>query len=308
MVWKWKEWNEYLTAVEPSVMDRPGEFNVLKTQSLMEQIQSLTQAEEQFASAIDAIENKFGDDVINEVDFSNEDVLDSLRTLIIDLVYYGELLILHNTRLVTEGSARAFVYYTEIAKRMHVSWTKSRINHDFQRLLIHANALIEAHRALIVTDSVFLDGADALPNDHRHDFLLARDLFSVGLDDTAVLIAGRGLEGILRVVARDKSVTFKLKSQPSLAQDADFHDLIEIMYRLQWRKTGKRLVSAKTRTLLHFIRTHRNYSAHAEVGEREPIGDPREIAKIILGVALRLWQDSKGSRAKLTSTEIEKSW
>lgn len=308
MVWLWKNWNEYENAVEPSVLSGRGEFRTLQNQSLMEQLQGLTQAEESLAAAIDAFHKKYEDVAFNEIAFSGPEDLDGMKSLMTDIAYYGEWLIMHNRRLIEAPNTGLFISYAESANRVNANWQDRRLLFDFQKLLIGAQALIDNHRNMIVQDALILESSKELPRELSGDFILARDLFSVGLDETAVLIAGRGLEGVLRAVARAKSIKLKVKSGLSPADDADFNDLIEVMYRLQWKTSKKRLVSLKTRNLLHFVRSHRNSSAHAEAGEREPVDNPREIANIILSAAVKLWRESTASRARFESTEIEKAW
>ncbi|HMO80953.1 MAG TPA: hypothetical protein PKD24_09185 [Pyrinomonadaceae bacterium] len=308
MVWLWKKWSEYEDAVGPSVVQGQGEFRLLQDQSLMEQIQSLTEAEEALARAIDAFYKKYDELSLDEIVFSCPKDFEDMKSIMTDIAYSGEWLIMHNRRLIDAANTGLFLSYTENANRVSASWLEHGMLFNIKRLLFSAKTLLEKHRDMIIQDSLLLENAEELPDELSSDFMLARDLFSVGQDETAVLIAGRGLEGVLRAIARAKSIQLKIKSDIIPADDADFNDLIELMYRLKWKTSGRRLVSVKIRNLLHFVRSHRNSSAHAEAGEREPVDNPREIANIIVSTAIKLWEASTASRARFITTEVEKTW
>jgi hypothetical protein len=56
---------------------------------------------------------------------------------------------------------------------------------------------------------------------------LGRNLFSVGFGEIGLLVAGRGLEGVLRRVAQDGKIFMQpVKGKPRPANEVDFADLV----------------------------------------------------------------------------------
>lgn len=53
------------------------------------------------------------------------------------------------------------------------------------------------------------------------DFRLARNLFSIGFDEVGVLIAGRGLEGVLRKVAAMRKIELVVRGNATSVAEAD---------------------------------------------------------------------------------------
>ena len=161
-------------------------------------------------------------------------------------------------------------------------------------------SLIEADRRLIVEN---LD----LPDSLESDFRLARDLFSVGFDEIALLVTGRGLEGVLRKIADVRKISLQTTKKLIPASEADASDLIEIMYHVKWKATGVRLISQETRALLHYLRTLRNGGAHPRADARpNPIA--RESALIVSETANRLWKQMSKTRAQIEPKTVQKSW
>src|SRR6185437_15810335 len=109
--------------------------------------------------------------------------------------------------------------------------------------------MLSGYYALIQTDHSFLLGTLDLPDPLAADFRLARDLFSTGFDEIGLLVAGRGLEGVLRKIAAARKISLQTK-KTAPASEADSYDLIEVMYRVKWKLTGVSLISQETKALL----------------------------------------------------------
>jgi hypothetical protein len=61
------------------------------------------------------------------------------------------------------------------------------------------------------------------------DFRLSGNLLSVGIDEIGLFIAARGLEKVLRKIARDrKSLLESAKRKTVPADGVDLHDLIDL--------------------------------------------------------------------------------
>src|SRR6185437_14073582 len=128
---------------------------------------------------------------------------------------------------------------------------------------------------------------------------LARNLFSVGFDEVGLLIAGRGLEGVLLEIADVRKISIDVKGKISPAGEADIYDLIEAMFHVRWITNKNRLITQETKTLLHYLRILRNSGAHARTNRQ--VVSPREKAVVVAETANRLWNDVSSKRARLTS-------
>ena len=168
--------------------------------------------------------------------------------------------------------------------------------------------LLQGFRNLVEEDHRFLQGGLVLPSGPGADFKLSRDLFSVGFDEVGLLIAGRGLEGVLREIARQKGILLERKGDKDLVAEADTHDLIEALYRVRWAKTKERLITKVTKTLLHYLRTLRNTGAHSQIGTRAAPIRPRETAVLIAGIAMKTWTDTQRPRARFAPKVVKKTW
>jgi hypothetical protein len=139
------------------------------------------------------------------------------------------------------------------------------------------------------------------------DFRLARNLFSLGFDDVGLLIAGRGLEGVLRKIANIRKILLESKGKTAPAAEADLHDLIETMYQLRWKTKGTRLISPEAKALLHYLRTLRNNGAHPVAGSRSAV-NLREKAVLVAETANRLWNEVSKTKARLHPAVVPKTW
>jgi hypothetical protein len=140
----------------------------------------------------------------------------------------------------------------------------------------------------------------------KRDFIVARDQFSVGLDEAGFLSAGRGLEGVLRAVARKKQVSIETRGVLRPAAEADFRDLIECLSHVRWKADKSPMIDVRVKSLLHHLRTSRNATAHPSV---EPLVENwRELAVIVASTARRLWKTSQRPYAGIVAKTVSRTW
>ena len=155
-------------------------------------------------------------------------------------------------------------------------------------------------------ERLFLDGLE-LPEELEGDFGLSRDLFSIGLDEVGLFTAARGLEKVLRRIARDRKLVTVIKSKQRQTEDVDFYDLVESFARIGWKTRNELLISPDTKALLHYLRTLRNRGAHKGTSRSDESGI-REKACLIAKTAGQLWASVDGKRARLDPVVITKDW
>lgn len=121
-----------------------------------------------------------------------------------DIAYWGEQLLLYHKRLACSDHAYDFLHAHDMVEHWERYAATPRILRELDQLVLAADKLIAGYHQLQQEDEAFLDHLD-LPSALRADFLLCRNLVSIGLDDIGVFAASRGLEGVLRAIARKRT-------------------------------------------------------------------------------------------------------
>jgi hypothetical protein len=308
MAWLWSSWKEYKEFVQPVIFNSRGVFILAARGSWFHTLHRLSEI-------VLRVENNL--ESLNQLGFTGEDnnsppadpeVVDKAYTLSIDLINHTERLLLYHKRLATSNAAYGFLHQNEVFGQLERDRPSDQLSIEIKQLVKDTIELIVGYHEMVETDDQFLVHTLDLPHELAEDFLLSRNLFSVGFDDLGVLVAGRGLEGVLRKLAEKRNVMIEIKGKPEPASDADFHDLIEVMFRLRWKVKRSRLITPEIRALLHYLRAIRNGGAHANIHGRTLTISPRETTALVAETANRLWKDITGTRAILDQTSIPKNW
>ena len=308
MPWLWNSWEEYLNAVYPVAVDANGGLWHAKTDSWFENSRRLWRAVRKIEDSTNSL---------RALGFTGKDearppadpaVSQQASNFVLEAVYAGEELLFFDKRLCTVANDPAYGFRQQ--KAILEQWDRysktTRIASEIHQLVKDIDEMMSGYYALLQADNRFIVDNLDLPNSLEVDFRLARDLFSAGFDEIGLLIAGRGLEGVLRRIASDRKILLHAK-KPIPASEADTHDLIEVMYRVKWKTTGVPLISKETRALLHYLRTMRNGSAHPK-DEANPNPGARELALVISQTAKQLWNAVSNTRARLELKVVQKEW
>lgn len=217
-----------------------------------------------------------------------------------------ELLLLHKP-LATSMDAYGFLHSNELLEH----WDRYGVNRlpfEINQLLDDTHTLLNGYRQSIDRNEDFLVGDLRLPPPLGQDFRTARDLFSVGLDDAGLLIAGRGLEGVVRSVARKRKIQIQRKNEKMTAlAGARFIEVIDGMAQLCWKQSGHRVMGPETTALLHFLRNIRNGGAHPVAETRKLATSSLDTARLVGQTATHLWEEIGCSRRILKSATVQLS-
>ncbi len=233
--------------------------------------------------------------------------LQSAKALATELIHYGDELLLYHKRLAIGSGAYGFLHQHDIAEHF-ARYHDVRIARELDQLARDTDDLLRAYDRLVEEDPRLLLDRLSLPDDLAADFRLTRNLFSVGFDDVGILIAGRGLEGVLRAIARARKIMILVKGKAEPVYDADAYDIIEALSHVRWKASGVRLLDRETKALLHYLPTKRNGGAHPQTAAGIPAASPRETAVIITDVANNLWRSVTTTRAWLDPLLVPKTW
>lgn len=304
MAWLWESWEEFARYVVPVAIqsgrfwhaDQAPELEVLG--ELLEAVHDLRKANQALATL--GFDEKRTKEALDEV------TLDEARNQVIEAVYAGEALLLLHKRLTMSESSYGFLHAHDILEHWDRYAATTRIAGEIHRLTQDVDFLLQGYDRLVREDERLLLNELDLPKELERDFQAARDLFSIGLDDIGLFVAGRGLEKILRRIARDRKIVIAQK-KPVPADEADFYDLIEALSRVRWTTRKVSLISPETKALLHYLRSIRNRGAHRGHSAPEAEG-AREKAAVIAKTAAQLWKSVEGRRAQLAPKTVPKDW
>jgi hypothetical protein len=306
MAWLWDSWEEFSNAIHP-VLIRPGLLRMSHTEPWSQTESRLLDAVRKLQEATSSLSElgftgshrgRFVDDAPNS---------DQAKSFVMEALYAGEELLLYHKRLALNDAAYGFLHQIDLMEHWDRYEKTGRIASEIHELVSDVNALLQGFQELAQEEEKFIVGDLDLPDHLEADFRLARNLFSVGFDEVALLIAGRGLEGVLRKIADARKIRIDMRGKITPASEADLYDLIETMYQIRWKTKGIRLLTPETKALLHYLRTLRNSTAHASL-VKKPIAGPRETAAVVAQTANRLWGEVSTTRSQLAPTTVQKTW
>ena len=307
MAWLWDSWEEYVDAVHPVAVDRPGLLRLSHRDSWFETESRLLSAVRKLQEAIHSL---------SELGFTGrdhdrppKDAANSKKaeSVVLDAVYAGEELLLYHKKLAESEAAYGFLHQHDMIEHWDRYERTGRVGSEIHQLVSDISELLQGFQEFSRTDDKFIVGDLDLPPQLEADFRLARNLFSVGFDEVALLMAGRGLEGVLREIADARKILLDVKGKTTPASEADLCDLIEAMYQIRWKTKKTRLITPETKALLHYLRTLRNSAAHSS-RVRRTVANPRATAAVVAQTANRLWTEVSSSRSRLAPSIVQKTW
>jgi hypothetical protein len=307
MAWLWASWDEYVDAVHPAAFDRPGRLRGAQRDSWFEAECHLWEAVRKLTEATRTLHTLGFTGSDHESPPDDASVIDRAERVVLDAIFAGEELLLYHKRLAKSDAAYGFLHQSGMLKHWNRYERAGRLPMEIHQLMSDIGDLLNGYQEFVQAEDRFIVGSLDLPLSLESDFRLARNLFSVGFDEVGLLIAGRGLEGVLRKIADVRKIELEVKGKTFPASEADVFDLIEAMSRVRWKTSRTRFITPEIKALLHYLRSLRNSGAHSGHGKRSLIS-PRETATVIAGTANRLWNEISGTRARLDPSTVQKTW
>lgn len=307
MVWLWESWEEYVEAVHPAVLDSSGQWRVSCRSSSFETVGELWEAFQDLDRALKSLHDLGFSENNHKSPPIDSGLIGKARDIVLSAIYSGEKLLLLHKRLAKSDSSYGFLHQHNLLEHWDRYAKSTRIGREIQQFSCDVAELLDGYRKLVhAEDRFILHGLD-LPETLESDFRMARNLFSLGFDEVGLLIAGRGLEAVLRKILDRRKIEMEIKGKVFAAADAEFYDLIETMFQLKWKRNGARMITPEVRALLHYLRTLRNAGAHPATHGSRMIAGPRETAILVAETANRLWKEAT-TRAQLAPTKVVKTW
>src|SRR5258708_6028399 len=211
MAWLWDSWEEYVDVVQPVAVDSPQRVRMSERDSWFEAEHSLYKALRELEEKSRALHQLgFGGNSDPAPGYDPE-LLGQAQPLVIDAVYAGEELLLYHKKLAKSKAAYGFLHQHALPTHWGRYAQTHRIIREINQFMSDVDELLCGFEAMTEAEDEFILGSIDLPALLEHDFRLARNLFSVGFDEVGLLIAGRGLEGVLRKIADSRHISLELK-------------------------------------------------------------------------------------------------
>jgi hypothetical protein len=176
------------------------------------------------------------------------------------LVYSAECIFAYCRPLANTKGARTLISRKEISEHL----TSYRNQAAARKFKSKAQELFKAADQFAIEipdffdgDRAFLQNVSDLPDELKSDFVSARNLMSLGFDEAGLIFSGRGLEGVIRRIARDHKITMK---QP--VERARFFEILTVLETKRFAHDSTLVVDEATKHLLQYSRAIRNNSAH----------------------------------------------
>lgn len=311
MPWLWTSFEEYRDRVRPVEIADDGHWRTARSENwhwshgqLLEMVSKVEEGVDQlkrwgFAERPDIGER----DTMRP---PGEGVLTACCIMVRDI----EVLFLYHRRLALTEAADEVIRSKDIEKHWpRYCTTPYRAYKEVADLIAAVQTLLSQYYALVRSDERVLAGeCDELPDEWITDIALAQHLLSVGFDDVALFIAGRGFETVLRQIVREKELTVVANGK-ALDQDRlTFFHLIEALGKAELRARGVpayAVLTVNDRSLLHYVRSLRNAGAHAKNDQTRFSGSDRELAIVLVRLANQLWLRLNKPGHRLVSRRLD---
>ena len=306
---RWKSFEEYKDWVDPSFVDRPGPWRRTQRDCLLENVMQMTKYLEKVSDELAELEERVGrwkEEQISEADF-----LHQARNLAISIVCDAEHLFLYTPELVKSDYSYDFLHEKELYDKWDGYKSSPRLLEAVEEFAQSTQQVITGfYKIRSTVEEFIIDSTEDLPDKLNADFRTARDLFSVDMEEAGAFFAGRGLEGVLREIARALKLRVEHKGKQIPLHEMDLADVAEAFRRARWKKNGHPVIDRKVKALLDLLRAARNATAHRskKAADQHENPDWREIAKLSAKTANAIWLTSGKGRKKLTTTIIVRDW
>jgi hypothetical protein len=182
MPWLWNSWEEYRDWVHPSSIRR-GFWGLSHQQTWNEAESKLWDAVHRLTESRNSL-CKLGFTGSDD-DFPPDSPADlsRVRHLVITVIHCGETLLLYHKRLAKSEASYGFLHQIDLLEHWDRYASTGRIASEIHQLVTDLRDLLQGYEAFLRAEDKFIIGGLDLPTSLESDFLLARNLFSVGFDD-----------------------------------------------------------------------------------------------------------------------------
>jgi len=312
---RWASLDAYLDLVNPILAKEPTDWSQRFASTLLENLLSAQYGVDQIEAELGRLREQFHRWSDHEPD--DQDVGPLLQRLgdSVELIcQLAEEVFWDFPAVAFADEAQEFISCMALCRY----WEKYAGERAFRKIRIRLEEFISATRDLLkgfhahklATSEFLREETEKLPPELLLDFGLARDLCSVEMEEAAAFFAGRGLERVLRGVARNLAVQVQDKNKSVALHEMDFADIGEAFRRLRWKRSNQPLIDREFKSLVDLLRVARNATAHPKSPNTQSAlrSNWKDVAELCAAAASDLWTTSSGGRRKLVAVTIARDW
>lgn len=305
----WHSFEEYKDCVRPGFLDHPGPWRTMRGRSLFQNIVEGSFYYHRMEDEMFKLRNLFRDlEAARKLTPSQSH---QAFLLVEKIAMHAEHLFLYYRPLIEERRSEDFLDEKSLYQHWERYEKAERLYRELEDFIEAADRVLEEYGGLQASNESFLlEDIDELPEQLTVDFKVGRDLFSVGVEEGGAFFAGRGLEAVLREIARKHRIRLQQQRKEIAVYEADFRDIIEALSRARWKSDNSPVVDKRLKSLLDLLRNARNAAAHPSTRKGRRNGEPdwQEIAKLSAKAANAVWLTSGKGRRRLVSERIVRDW
>lgn len=301
MAWLWPSLQRFRDVVVPHFVEAAGPFRWCAQLTAAQLERQIAEETAHLEEALEVL-GKMGLSVhALRPGWLSEDQASEAKMQLCIAGHAGESLLLLDRRLALTEGGSGFVGETYLLGEWDRYGKEGRLVIEIPRFVKAGQSLLQEVDRLATSDAEFLVRDLDLPDGPMADFLVARDLFSIGQEEYALLACARGLERTLvQIVPRSTRRVHGYagaKGVPRDPEESTLHQLVEQLDELVWKTSGRPVLDKQTRALLVWVTRIRNACAHGRESAEQTAESAPEKAILIATVARNLWRQASSDKA-----------
>jgi len=239
MAWLWPSFDVFTDAVEPKYVDHRGLFRAVMRMSAAQAEREIAEQIARMGEALDALRSMGLDKRGSSPCTLNSAQSRQALASVCMTIQHGEKLLLLDRRLAETDGGRDFLQEHDLPDHWERYDKEGRLVFEVPEFMNAAEALLRQLTLLVDGDAQFLVGTLRLSDELESDFVVARDLFSIGQQEFGLLACARGLERIVSHVAqrlpRQRRKDPKDASKERGPEEAAFYALVQRLDGVIWK-------------------------------------------------------------------------
>jgi hypothetical protein len=309
---RWRTFGAYSDRVNPSFVNDEGDWYERQESTLLINILSAQSRINAITQRLRSLSDEYATWDVGKI--PSEISLVKLGEYVEEICWEAEELFMDYPASAFGSHADDFIHAMSVAKR----WETYDREKRYRKLRTCIEGLIKATSALLesflrttdATGVMLRDELQELPPELGLEINLARDLFSVNMEEAGAFFCGRGLERVLRTIAKNLRIQVEVKGKPAPLHEMDFADIGEAFRRVRWKKNGNPVIDRELKSLIDLLRTARNAVGHPKPSKYQSSLKRgwREIASLTASASVAIWHESGGGRRKVVPLVLQRDW
>lgn len=283
--WHWESTEAYTEHIKPIEHGPKNAVHAAKSYTALKRVWSYCKAVHDLEEACAELKRIADIAAYPPISPFTEDQFDQVWNAACRIVSNGEYIFAYCKALAETKGGEEFIerkhIFEELPRYQKESWGSCK---SWTIDLLRATEeFLKSIYDFWATEESFLNHVPDLPEDLKMDFVAARDVMSLGFDEAGLIYAGRGLEGVVRQIAKKHNV---IPSKP--VERLRFFDILAALEKKKFSHDQSLVIDEQMRHRLQLSRVTRNHSAHPN-SQQGALG-MREDAILMAKKANELWK------------------